>query len=169
MLIILIGAKGSGKSYIGRILESSFGVHFFHVEPLWMDYYAECRSIGKTPVIAEGVKKIHPLIEKEIKKHNNICIETTGASTEILNDFLSFASEVEIFIVRVIAPLELCLNRIASRDQTHQIQIDTVYIREIYRLSESCEQEYDLLINNIDLQQEQLEALFRQTLTLSKD
>src|SRR5688572_13495016 len=36
MFVILVGAKGSGKSHIGRILEARLGVHFFHVEPLWL-------------------------------------------------------------------------------------------------------------------------------------
>jgi shikimate kinase len=60
MLVLLVGPKGSGKSHIGRILEQQLGVSFFHVEPLWMSYYAECQASGRQPVITEGIAKVLP-------------------------------------------------------------------------------------------------------------
>jgi shikimate kinase len=46
MFVMLVGPEGSGKSHVGRVLEKHLGVRFFHVEPLWLDYYAECQRAG---------------------------------------------------------------------------------------------------------------------------
>ena len=51
MLVILVGPKGSGKSHLGRLLERRFGIHFFHVEPLWMRYDADSQAAGLQPAI----------------------------------------------------------------------------------------------------------------------
>lgn len=33
-VVVLVGAKGSGKTTIGRMLESEFGAYFLHVESI---------------------------------------------------------------------------------------------------------------------------------------
>ncbi len=54
MFVLLVSPKGSGKSHIGRTLEKHLGVLFFHVEPLWLEYYAECQASWRQPVISES-------------------------------------------------------------------------------------------------------------------
>ena len=80
MLIVLIGPKGSGKSYIGRTIEARLGVHFFHVEPLWLEYHAECKASNREPVISEGIAKVHPVLMRALETCVHVCVETTGAS-----------------------------------------------------------------------------------------
>ncbi len=164
MLILLIGPKGSGKSHIGRILESYLCVHFFHVESLWMAYYAECKASGKQPTISEGIQTVHPSIANALRQYDRVCVETTGASSEILNALISLGQESGIFIVRVQAPLDICLQRISVRDQTNQIQLDTDSIQKIYHLSASLEIPCDLVIENTALTEEQIVKLFTEAL-----
>lgn len=161
MLIILIGPKGSGKSHIGRILESRLGIRFFHVEPLWMDYYAWCKRHGKQPLIAEGIEKVHPHIEAALRDHEHVCVETTGASAEITDALLSLRRCTDLFIARIHAPLGLCLQRIASRDQSNQIQMDVDSIRKVYELSESALLPADVDIENDHLTEDEIVALFK--------
>lgn len=140
MLIILVGPKGSGKSHIGRLLEKRLGVLFFHVEPLWMDYYAECRSSGREPEISGGISRICPSIVGVLRENGNVCVETTGASKEILNALLSLEHPSRTLLVRISAPLETCLERIAKRDQTGQIPMNVESIRKVH---EACEEILD--------------------------
>jgi shikimate kinase len=165
MLILLIGPKGSGKSHIGRLLEASLGVSFFHVEPLWMDYHAQCREAGKQPTIAEGIEKVHPAIVSALQTHPHLCIETTGASPEILKGLLALGQTSGLLLVRIQAPLETCLDRIARRDPTHQIPTDTDTIKQAYRLSAALELSFDLTIENTDLTEAQILYAFRAALT----
>ena len=156
MLIFLIGPKGSGKSHIGRLLEARLGVHFFHVEPLWKAYYADCKAQGREPTIAEGIERIRPAIFSSLEGHPHICIETTGASREILEDLLRLCERADTLLVRVNAPLPLCLERIASRDQTHQIPMDAASIRRVYELGSELDLPFDLMLENIALTPEEV-------------
>jgi shikimate kinase len=165
MLIILIGPKGSGKSHIGRTLERRLGVHFFHVEPLWMEYYAECKAVGKQPRISEGIERVHPHIVEALRHHQHVCIETTGASPEILDALLLLKNHKKVLLARVNAPLELCLQRIASRDQACQIPMDTDSIRKVHALSEVLPLQSDLMIENRQLTESQIVELFEEFLS----
>jgi len=140
MLIILAGPKGSGKSHIGRLLEKRLGVLFFHVEPLWMDYYAECRSSGRKPETSMGIARICPSIVAALRDNGYVCVETTGASKEILNALLSLEHPSRTLLVRISAPLETCLERIAKRDQTEQIPMNVESSRKVH---EACEEILD--------------------------
>jgi shikimate kinase len=166
MLVLLVGPKGSGKSHIGRILEQQLGVSFFHVEPLWMSYYAECRASGRQPVITEGIAKVHPLIVDALRTHEHVCVETTGVSAEILNDLLSVQHSAKTLVVRVSAPLDLCLERITARDQTNQIPMDVESIRKVYALSETTELRPDLTLENVQLSEADIVSLFKSPLTV---
>lgn len=151
MLVVLLGPKGSGKSHIGRVVQRELGVHFFHVEPLWMAYYAECRSAGRTPSLEEGIRAVHPKLSEALASHEHVCVETTGASPEILTDLLTLRPASDTLIVRVNAPLELCLHRIANRDPAHQIPVDTETIEKVYRLSTSVEVCAAITLDNVAL------------------
>lgn len=164
MFVLLIGPKGSGKSHIGRLLERHLGVHFFHVEPLWMAYYADCRAAGQEPSIPEGVRVVHPRIQEALATHKHVCVETTGASPEILNDLLSLAPAKETLTVRLAVPLDLCLERVASRDQTHQIPMDVENIKKVYQLSTSAEIDTTLVLENLALSEAEIVPLFESAL-----
>ena len=156
MLILLIGPKGSGKSYIGRLLEERLGVHFFHVELLWMAYYADCGEAGRGPSIEEGIARAHPSVAKMLEEHSHVCVETTGASREILEDLMRLGEGTGLLLVRVKAPLEVCLKRIAARDQAHQIPVDEAMIRRIFELSEALDLPFDVVLENTSLTKQQL-------------
>jgi hypothetical protein len=135
MFVVRVGPKGSGKTRIGRLLEQALDVRFFHVEPLWMAYHAECKAAGRQPDIAQGVSLVHPRISAALATSGHLCVETTGASPEILTGLLSLAPQANTLVVRVNAPLELCLRRIAARDQTDQIRMDVQSIAQVHALS----------------------------------
>lgn len=169
MFILLVGPKGSGKSYIGRALAEHLGVLFFHVEPLWMRYYAACQAAGRQPVIAEGIASVHPHIATALRTHEHVCVETTGASAEILHHLLSLHHPSQTLIARVSAPLELCLERIATRDPTNQIPMDVASIRKVYALSESLQLRPDLVLENAQLTEAEIVSTFKSALALTTE
>lgn len=165
MLILLVGPKGSGKSHIGRILERRLGIHFLHVEPLWLAYYADRTANRQSLNIPDGIQAVHPHIRQALTTHAHVCVETTGASPEILNDLLSLAPERDTLVVRLSAPLPLCLERIASRDQTHQIPMDIEKIETVYRLSASAKIDAALVLENRTLTEAEITSFFESALT----
>lgn len=133
------------------MLESRLGVHFFHVEPLWMAYHSACADAGKLVDIAEGVATVHPRIAEALTEHEHVCVETTGASPEILDDLLRLGDEYGLLTVKVAVPLDVCLERIRRRNPTQQIPMEEEMIRRVYELAESLEMPFDLVIKNLDL------------------
>jgi cytidylate kinase len=148
MLILLVGPKGSGKTYVGRLLETQLGVHFFHVEPYWMRYHAACAEIGQPVHLADGIARIHPLIAEALGTHEHVCVETTGASPEILNDLLTVGEPFGLLLVKVDAPLAVCLERIAARDAAHQIPMRADDIRTVHTLSSALDLPFDIVLDN---------------------
>jgi shikimate kinase len=168
MFVVLVGPKGSGKSHIGRTLERALGVLFFHVEPLWMSYYAECTAAGRQPTIEEGIAKVRPRIAEVIRNHPHVCVETTGASPEILNDLLSLCPPSQTLVVKVWAPLSLCLERIATRDPTHQIPMDSEGIRKVYELSSTAVYTPTFTVENTGLSDADIVSSFKSALTVQQ-
>lgn len=161
MFIVLVGPKGSGKSHIGRVLEHALGVEFFHVEPLWLTYHAECAAAGRAPVIAEGLARVLPKIKAALRHSEHVCVETTGASNEIRDALLALVPRASTLVVRVTAPLETCLDRIAMRDATNHIPMDAEGIRNIHRLSVAADLQPDLELYNVTLSPAEIVASVR--------
>jgi len=165
VLILLIGPKGSGKSYIGRVLEARLGVHFFHVEPIWLEYYAECKAANRDPTVAEGIDRVQPMLARALDEYAHVCVETTGASPEILAALLSLRARNETIVARVSAPLELCLRRVSGRDQTYQIPMEMEAVRKVHGLSESLQLRSDITLDNVALTDSEIAELFSSVLT----
>lgn len=168
MFILLVGPKGSGKSHIGRTLERRLGIPFFHVEPLWMAYHAECKASGREPSIAEGISRVHPRIAEALREHEHLCVETTGASAEILADLVSIAGASGILVARVSAPLDLCLRRIAARDSANQIPASEESVRKVHALSLAAPLHADLCLENEALSEDDIVSTFGSALTLPR-
>ena len=166
MFVILVGPKGSGKSHIGRTLEKHLGVLFFHVEPLWMSYYAACKASGREPSIPEGISRVHPHIADALRTHEHVCVETTGASPDILHGLLSLHHASKTLIARISVPLELCLERVAAREQTNQIPMDVEAMRQVYALSTAAALRPALTLENVRLTEAEIVSAFKRALTL---
>lgn len=162
MLILLVGPKGSGKSHVGRLIEARLGVHFFHVEPHWMGYHADCAAAGRPVSIAEGIGRVHSLIADQLRSGEAVCVETTGASAEILDDLLVLGKHFGLLLVRVEAPLALCLKRVAARDQTNQIPMSEEGIRGVYARAAAVDLPFDIVLENKGLTEEQILRPFKE-------
>jgi shikimate kinase len=164
VLIVLVGPKGSGKSHVGRTLERDLGIHFLHVEPLWMRYHAKCEAAGVEPNLAEGLRAVHRGIAEALRTHEHVCVETTGAAPVILDDLLSLAPPAATLVARLDAPLELCLERIRQRNPTEQIPVDVDAIRRIHALSVAAAVAPALTLDSATLSEDEIVAKFANAL-----
>lgn len=89
-----------------------------------------------------------------------MCVETTGASPEILADLLALHPRADTLVVRVRAPLDVCLERIARRDQTDQIPMEADMIRRVHALSEAAAVDAALTLENRALDDDAIVAAF---------
>lgn len=83
-----------------------------------------------------------------MREHGHLSVDTTGASAEILHDLLGIEPRPRILIVRVSAPLPLCLERIARREGTNHLPVVEETVRKVHALSESLRLPFDVSIRN---------------------
>jgi len=146
-IFILIGPKGSGKSYIGELIEKTLSIHFMPIEPLFMKIKGS-RDNTDESYIKEGFA----LVEKEIHhcliKEGNVIIEQTGAADYFIQFLKNLESKFRVKLIKIYAPLDMCNKRIKKRDSKNQIPISQELIDKINKRSMSIKLNFALTIDN---------------------
>ena len=74
-LIILVGPKGSGKTYIGTLLEKRLRIPFFRVEKVWLQLKEEKLYLSH---LKKGYQNVNKEIDIQFTKSKKLIIESTG-------------------------------------------------------------------------------------------
>ena len=82
-LCILIGPKGSGKTYIGGCIEKLTGIKFLRVEPLWLQL-----AEGE-----DGWSRVEREIDTLFIQHDKVIIESLGAGEGFNRMYASLKSK----------------------------------------------------------------------------
>ena len=144
-LVILVGLKGSGKSYIGTLLQERLGIRFLRVEDIWLNirqkrFTHEYYTIGFESVEFE--------IDKLFKDFDKIVIESTG-TTKYFETFLKrIGNRYNLKILKIEASPDTCLKRIRSRDSTIHIPVSDDIIEQVNQAALKVKIEFDGVINN---------------------
>lgn len=163
---ILIGPKGAGKSYIGKLLHTELGIQFFAVEVIFMaiinnDYDSD------EEFVRAGNRLIERGIDAYLEKGDSISFEATGANP-VLNEFIDkLAKKYTVKLIHIKTPLPLCLERIKGRDPSHQIAVTEELIEEVNRISESTVFDYNLTIKNDGISDREIIDSFKNLLTVT--
>ncbi len=144
-VIILIGLKGSGKTYIGSLMQKQLGIRFFRVEDIWLSLKSERFS---KEYISEGMNLVEYEIDTFLTKNDRIIIESTG----IIDYFKSFLdklkSKYDIKLVKIRTSPETCIKRVKSRDLSIHIPVSDDILDRINQEALKVEMKYDLIIDN---------------------
>ncbi len=107
----LIGPKGAGKTHIGRVIEAGTGIPFLHVEKIWL----ELQKGG------DGWDAVARAAEDLLQTHDQILMESLGLTTGFTCLVQTLAEKHCLRFVKVFAPSEVCLQRIARRNPLDHI------------------------------------------------
>ena len=141
-IIILLGAKGSGKTYLGKQIETHFKIYFFHTEKYWMEYM----SSHPNYTIPEAMQYVHIIMEEKLKEERKIIVETLGYQ-EIFDDLLRICSR-NAKIIRIKSSWPSCLQRIRNRDQIHQIEVSEHHLVLYHQMTDNFICKCDLELTN---------------------
>jgi len=135
---ILVGPKGSGKTYIGELLSRETSVHFLSVEPIWLSLQPD----------EDGWHKVEAAVDDALEEHDAIVIESLGLTSgfERMRDSLSRRHSVEY--IRVLASLDACLDRVRARDASRQIPVSEDKVRQYNEMAATVELSWSLTIDN---------------------
>lgn len=146
-VLVLVGPKGSGKTFIGSLVSEHLGVPFLRVEPIFLENMRNSRLSGAA-LDEEGYGKVLSEIESRLDRVPRVAIESTAASEAFPAFLRALCSRYEVLLVSIRAPPDLCLERVRSRDQTAHIPVSDDRVSEINSRAEKVRMGWDLEIDN---------------------
>ncbi len=129
-IFLLIGQKGSGKSFIGTLFEKEFGIKFIRVED-WAKKIKKDRDVDNEAYLKQVFEEIEKGIRDSLTDKDKIVFESTGL-TEYFDKMLeNLRRDFQVITIGVIADNTICLERVKSRDQEIHINISDDQILRI--------------------------------------
>lgn len=153
-LLLLVGLKGAGKTYLGGVLERHLGVKFLRIEPLFLELMqAEPDLIG-IPMEQKGFQRVIDQLDELSNDYNHLCIESTGAARTFPELLGALRQSYRVWLIRVKAPLAICAERVMSRDTAAHIPVSDDRLQEINAVASQVHLPWDLEIDNTEFQDE---------------
>ena len=144
---ILIGPKGSGKTYIGQMLQNRLGISFLRVEDICLRIKAG-RQVTDSKYIAETFQEIEKEVRKQLKTKDALTIESTASVKEFDTMLINFKKDFIVRLIKIHTSPALCLERVVNRDKSNHIDVSDDMAAEINKLSLQKSYDYDLIIDN---------------------
>ncbi|MBD2539627.1 shikimate kinase [Coleofasciculus sp. FACHB-SPT36] len=138
ILYILIGPKGSGKTYIGSKVNKNTDIKFLRVEPIWL----------KLAPGENGWEAVEKEIDKEFQQHSKVMIESLGAGDGFNQMHSSLRNQYEVKLIKVYADLEECLKSLRNRDNSEHIPVSDEKVEEYNKIAASINHQWDAVIDN---------------------
>lgn len=148
IIILLVGPKGAGKTHIGMDLARMFDADFLRVEKIWQDMSPDKMEFDSPAFMAEGIRRTLVAVSERLARHNAIILESSGAF-DLFPDYLTALRAMgRVCLVSVRAPIDQCLLRIRTRDQSLHVPVPEDDIVKLNQRSERTEMEWDIVISN---------------------
>lgn len=147
IIYLLIGQKGSGKSFIGTLMEKEFGIKFIRVED-WAKKIKKDRNVDNEAYLKQVFEEIESGIRDSLTDKNKIIFESTGL-TEYFDIMLeSLRRDFQVTTIGIYADSTTCLERVKTRDQEIHINVSNDQVLMINEKVRERDFETDFTIDN---------------------
>ncbi|MGF3104807.1 AAA family ATPase [Rossellomorea sp. DUT-2] len=160
-IYLLIGPKGSGKSFIGTLMDQKFGIPFIRVED-WAKKVKKDRQIDNEDYLSDVFSAIEKGIRHALDMHDKIVFESTGLTPYFDQMFESINRDFSVVTIGVHANHERCLHRVKSRDQSIHINVSDEQVNEINKQVKEKGMRTDFQLINEDKSVEELVSEMRE-------
>ncbi len=133
IIYILIGQKGSGKSFIGTIIQEIYGIAFVRVEDIARQSKKN-RAVDDESYHKEAFFQIESHLREVLKNIPALVFESTGLTSHFDNMLESLKRDYRVITISVKAKSELCLERIKNRDRVIHINVSDKEVMHINSL-----------------------------------
>jgi len=150
IVYLLIGAKGSGKSYIGLLMKKHLGIEFLNVENFFIEgikYPDKFDEKENTKVWL----KIEKAIDKKLINYKSVSIESVGVFDSFKNFLEKLKLKYSVKLIKIETPLELCFERMLKRPRSGQIKLSIDSVKEMNKMFLKEKYKFDLIVDNKDL------------------
>jgi predicted kinase len=129
-IYLLLGQKGSGKSYIGTLFDREFNVKFLRVED-WAKEIKKDRHFENDEYLSEVFRVIENGVRKSLESHTEIVFESTGLTNQFDKMLSNLKRDYRVITIGIQAGHELCLSRVKRRDQAIHIDVSEAQVQHI--------------------------------------
>jgi len=144
---LLIGPKGSGKTFIGQMMQSDFGIPFVRVEE-WAKKIKRDRRVTDASYVEEVFGRIEEGIRDHLRTHDSVVFESTGLSGAFDDMLKRLRSDFRVTTIGVDADDETCLARVRSRDRSAHVDVSDDEVRRINGLVREKAIQTDVSLEN---------------------
>lgn len=138
---VLVGPKGAGKSYVGRLAERSLGISFIDVEAIAL-------SLPGGSTAGDLYALVQTEVERRLQGTDEVLLEVTGAAPESVSLFEHLRRAYVLRLIQISAPLSTCIERISLRDATTHLPTTPEMVQRVYAVSIAADLPYDLRLEN---------------------
>ncbi len=121
-LYLLIGPKGSGKTYIGRLLEERLGIPFLRVEALALEV-RRGRPVTDPGYAAEVFGAIEAAVRSRLAAHPELVVESVGLGEAFDGMLEALRRDAEAVLIRVAADPARSLARVRTREGREHVDV----------------------------------------------
>lgn len=161
---ILIGSKGSGKSYIGRLLSERLAIPFLMVEDIFLKIKTE-NPLEDQDYISRGYRNVEGEIRQLLSVFDELTIESTGIAAQFGEMVVNLKKDFSVKLIKVYTDPELCQRRVRFRNPSGHVPVSDSLLNEINMLSEKMSYDYDLILNNNINSDDRIEKEFSKILS----
>ena len=149
-IILLMGPKGAGKTYLAARMEAELGIPFLRVEPIWLALSAEMAP-GSLEFDNEGQRRVLANAQTLLSANSQLVLESTGTAPWFANFLAGLKEMATVTLVRVRVPLAMCLERIHARDATQHIAVSDDRIGEINEIACRLDLPWSATVDNVSV------------------
>lgn len=153
-LLLLVGLKGSGKTFTGIVLEKHLDVRFLRIESIFLDLLQREPNLEGIPLEQRGFQIVLEQLDELAQSHATLCIESTGTAHTFPEFLAALRQGFRVFIIRIKALPETCIERVMSRDASAHIPVSDDRLAEINARALQVDLPWDLEIDNSKFQDE---------------
>ncbi|MCP4500407.1 MAG: AAA family ATPase [Deltaproteobacteria bacterium] len=146
-VVILVGPKGAGKTYIGSLIEAALQVHFLRVERVLLDHVKR-HDVPPDGLPRGGFDVEEAAIDDVLRTANSVVFEATGSSVYFADVIEALRAKYSVQLVRIRCPLDLCRRRAEQRDATEQLPVTWAQFESINAKANAVELDWDLEVDN---------------------
>ncbi|MBI5540621.1 MAG: methyltransferase domain-containing protein [Bacteroidia bacterium] len=147
IIYLLIGPKGSGKSYIGSLMEKQFDIKFVRVED-WVKKVKKGRQIDDETYLSDAFKCIENSVRTVLNHNSKIVFESTGLTVYFDQMLSRFREDFKVVTIKIQADIALCLKRVKTRDQSIHINVSDDQVNLLNKQVQAKNIITDHIINN---------------------
>lgn len=144
---VLIGLKGSGKTYAGKLLSERLAIPFLRVEDIFLKLRSN-NPLEDQNYITRGYENVEKEIRSLLNGFDELTIESTGIAIQFREMISNLKKDYDVKLIKIDTDPELCIKRVKSRNRSGHIPVSDEMLIEINKLSESISYDYDLIFKN---------------------